>query len=45
MLNANNVPIDAIRIQLGHTNLSTTYDYIFNPLTEEETYKLIAEAL
>ena len=45
MLNANNVPIDAIRIQLGHTNLSTTYNYLFNPLTEKETYKLIAESL
>ena len=45
MLNANGVPIDAIREQLGHSNLSTTYGYIYNPLTEAETYDLIASAL
>ena len=45
MLNANGVPIDAIREQLGHSNLSTTYGYIYNPLTEKETYNLIAAAL
>ena len=45
MLNAKGVPIDAIREQLGHSNLSTTYGYIYNPLTEKETYDLIAEAL
>lgn len=45
MLNAKGVPIDAIREQLGHSNLSTTYGYIYNPLTEKETYDLIAGAL
>ena len=45
LLNANGVPIDAIREQLGHSNLSTTYGYIYNPLTEAETYDLIAGAL
>ena len=45
MLNAKGVPIDAIREQLGHRNLPTTYGYIYNPLTEKETYDLIAEAL
>lgn len=44
-LNANGVPLDAIREQLGHANLSTTLSYIYNPLTESETYSLIAEAL
>lgn len=45
MLNAKGVPIDAIREQLGHSNLSTTYGNIYNPLTEKETYDLIIEAL
>ena len=44
-LNANGVPLDAIREQLGHTNLQTTLGYIYNPLTEKETYSLIANAL
>jgi integrase len=44
-LNASGVPIDSIREVLGHSNLSTTYNYIFNPLTEKETYDLIAKAL
>lgn len=44
-LNANGVPLDAIREQLGHSSLSTTLGYIYNPLTEKETYKLIAKAL
>jgi len=34
MCNANGVPIDFIREQLGHASLSTTYGYIYNPLTE-----------
>ena len=45
MLNAKGVPIDAIREQLGHSNLSTTYGYIYNPLTEKETYDIITQAL
>lgn len=44
-LNANGVPLDAIREQLGHSSLSATLGYIYNPLTEKETYKLIAKAL
>lgn len=44
-LNANGVPLDAIREQLGHTNLQTTLGYIYNPLTEKETYSLISNAL
>lgn len=44
-LNAYGVPLDAIREQLGHTNLQTTLSYIYNPLTEKETYSLIANAL
>ena len=44
-LNANGVPLDAIREQLGHANLSTTLSYIYNPLTESETYSLISRAL
>ena len=45
MLNTNGVPLDAIREQLGHTELSTTLSYIYNPLTEQETYSLISGAL
>lgn len=45
ILNAAGVPLDCIRESLGHTNLSTTLEYLFNPLTEEQTYNLIASAL
>lgn len=44
-LNANGVPLDCIREMLGHSSLSTTLGYIYNPLTESETYKLIEKAL
>lgn len=44
-LNANGVPLDAIREQLGHSERSTTLSYIYNPLTENETYYLICNAL
>ena len=39
------VPIDAIREQLGHSELSTTLSYIYNPLTEDATYSMISDAL
>lgn len=45
MLNTFGVPIDAIREQLGHSELSTTLSYIYNPLTEDETYSMISNAL
>lgn len=44
-LNANGVPLDCIREQLGHSSLSTTLGYIYNPLMEKETYNLISKAL
>jgi site-specific recombinase XerD len=44
-LNANGVPLDCIRELLGHRNLNTTLGYIYNPLTEKETYDLINKAL
>lgn len=44
-LNANGVPLDCIRELLGHSNLNTTLGYIYNPLTEKETYDLIVKAL
>lgn len=44
-LNASGVPLDCIRELLGHSNLTTTLGYIYNPLTEKETYDLIAKAL
>ncbi len=30
---------------LAHSSLSTTYGYIYNPLTEEESYNALARAL
>lgn len=45
LLNANQVPLDAIREMLGHSNLNTTLSYIYNPLTEQETFDLINKAL
>ena len=45
LLNANGVPLDCIREQLGHNSLSTTLGYIFNPLTDNETYRLMRDAL
>lgn len=45
MLNARQVPLDCIREMLGHSNLSTTLGYIYNPLTEKETIDLINMAL
>ena len=44
-LNANGVPLDAIRELLGHSSLNTTLGYIYNPLTEQETFDLVAGAL
>ena len=44
-LNASGVPLDCIRELLGHSNLNTTLGYIYNPLTEKETYELISKAL
>lgn len=44
-LNAQAVPLDEIRELLGHSDLQTTLAYIYNPLTEEETYERIKKAL
>lgn len=44
-LNASGVPLDCIREMLGHDNLNTTLDYIYNPLTESQTYNLMSKAL
>ena len=45
ILNANDVPLDFIREQLGHSSLQTTLGYIYNPLTESESYELLVKAL
>lgn len=45
MLDAGGVPRDTIRQLLGHNSLMTTDSYIFNPLTNAETYELIDKAL
>ena len=45
LLNANGVPLDSIREQLGHSDLNTTLGYIYNPLTEKETHDLMTKAL
>ena len=44
-LNASGVPLDCIREMLGHSSLTTTLGYLYNPLTEDETYELISKAL
>ena len=44
-LNVGEVPLDSIRELLGHANLSTTLSYIYNPLSEKETYNLMSRAL
>uniref|UniRef100_UPI00405738BC tyrosine-type recombinase/integrase n=1 Tax=Acetatifactor sp. TaxID=1872090 RepID=UPI00405738BC len=44
-LSRKGVPLDSIRELLGHNNLSTTLGYIYNPLTETETFNLIVNAL
>lgn len=44
-LNANGVPLDFIREMLRHNNLNTTLGYIYNPLTENQTYGLMTKAL
>lgn len=44
-LNSSGVPLDCIRELLGHSNLNTTLGYIYNPLTEKETFDLISKAL
>lgn len=44
-LSSKGVPLDSIRELLGHNNLSTTLGYIYNPLTETETFNLIVNAL
>lgn len=44
-LYASGVPLEHIRKELGHQNLTTTEKYIFNPFTEEETYELMAQAV
>ena len=45
MCNAKGIPIDFIREQLGHASLATTYGYLYNPLTEAESYRMLTEAL
>lgn len=44
-LNAQGVPLDCIREMLGHSQISTTLGYLYNPLTEGETFQLISNAL
>ena len=43
-LNANGVPIDEIRVLLGHTDTMTTLGYIYNPLPKEKTLNMIKDA-
>jgi site-specific recombinase XerD len=44
-LNSAGVPLDCIREMLGHSSLQTTLGYIYNPLSEQQTYDLISSAL
>lgn len=43
-LNAAGLPLDQIRANLGHASLTTTLGYIYNPLTPEESLKLMEKA-
>lgn len=43
VLQEGGVPIDEIRKQLGHASLNTTLGYLFNPLTNEETFDKISD--
>ena len=38
------VPIEHVRKELGHRYMSSTYEYIFNPFTTDETYDLMTQA-
>lgn len=38
------VPIEHVRQELGHRYMSSTYEYIFNPFTTDETYDLMTQA-
>lgn len=44
-LNAGGVPIDEIRVLLGHTDAQTTLGYVYNPLPKSETLDMIQKAL
>ena len=44
-LSASDVPLDCIREMLGHSDLKTTLGYIYNPLSDKETYMLLTKAL
>lgn len=44
MLSVSGVPVDCISEMLGHSSLSTTYGYIYNSLTEQQTHNLINSA-
>ena len=43
-MHAQGIPVDFIREQLGHASLATTFQYLFNPLTEEESYQMLTDA-
>lgn len=38
------LPVDAIRSNLGHSNLATTYGYLYNPLTASESLTIMEKA-
>lgn len=38
-------PFRLYKGDVGHSNLSTALGYIYNPLTEKQTYELITKAL
>ena len=44
-LNTGGMPLDSIREFMGHSNLETTLGYIYNPLTDKETYTIMSKAL
>ena len=44
VLSAAGIPIDRIREYLGHSNISTTLGYLYDPLTTDERRALLNEA-
>ncbi|MCI8453307.1 MAG: phage integrase family protein [Lachnospiraceae bacterium] len=44
-LSSGNIPLNFIRELLGHASLNTTLGYMYNPLSEKETYHLMSKVL
>lgn len=45
MLDAAGLPLDVIQRDPGHKDAKTTLTYLYNPLSDEVTYDLKAQAI